>query len=323
VSAQNICSGSDAVVQISNSQSYITYTAQAKNTTITSAPVAGNGKAIQVNVPKASLAAGIDTLVVTAAINSCSQSVVKTIAIQVEKSTDVSVQNGKLCTGGEVTLSASGAPANGSYRWYESAQATTAIAGQKEKSYTTPVLQQSKTYYVAAVSAMGCEGTRKAVVAEIVAPKNVTIEVKGDSLVSNYSSNNQWYFNQSMLTGATTQAITATKSGIYTVEATFNGCTTSATREMIIAGTEHEAVSVSVYPNPVVNELRIEVPATTHELSTFRLINAAGQPVGTIELQRNGSNWTGTFDMKHYASGVYILQSTDAASTVEVKIIKN
>jgi hypothetical protein len=323
VSAQNICSGSDAVVQISNSQSYITYTAQVKNTTITSAPVAGNGKAIQVNVPKASLVAGIDTLVVTAAINSCSQSVVKTIAIQVEKSTDVSVQNGKLCTGGEVTLSASGAPANGSYRWYESAQATTAIAGQKEKSYTTPVLQQSKTYYVAAVSAMGCEGTRKAVVAEIVAPKNVTIEVKGDSLVSNYSSNNQWYFNQSMLTGATTQAITATKSGIYTVEATFNGCTTSATREMIIAGTEHEAVSVSVYPNPVVNELRIEVPATTRELSTFRLINAAGQPVGTIELQRNGSNWTGTFDMKHYASGVYILQSTDAASTVEVKIIKN
>jgi hypothetical protein len=92
---------------------------------------------------------------------------------------------------------------------------------------------------------------------------------------------------------------------------------------MIIAGTEHEAVSVSVYPNPVVNELRIEVPATTRELSTFRLINAAGQPVGTIELQRNGSNWTGTFDMKHYASGVYILQSTDAASTVEVKIIKN
>lgn len=323
VSAKDICSGADAVVQISNSQSYITYTAQVKNTAIASAPVAGNGSAIQVKVPKASLAAGIDTLVVTATINSCSQPVVKTVAIQVEKSTEVSIQNGKLCNSGNVTLSASGAPANGSYRWYESAQATTSIAGQAEKSYTTPVLQQSKTYYVAAVSAMGCEGTRKAVVAEIVTPKNVTIEVKGDSLVSNYTDGNQWYFNQSMLTGSTAQAITVTKSGIYTVEATFNGCTTSATREMIIAGTEHEAISVSVYPNPVVNELHIEVPATNRELSTFRLINAAGQPAGTIELQRDGSNWTGTFDMKHHASGVYIIQSTDAASTIEVKVIKN
>jgi len=322
ITAQNICSGSDAVVQINNSQSYISYTAQVKNSTITSAPVTGNGSAIQVKVPNAGLTSGIDTLVVTASINSCSQSVVKTVAIQVEKSTEVSVQNGKLCDSGSVTLNASGAPANGSYRWYESAQATTPIAGQKEKSYTTPVLLQTKTYYVAAVSAMGCEGTRQAVVAEIVAPKNVTIEVSGDSLVSNYTSGNQWYFNQSILTGATGQAITAMKSGVYTVEATFNGCITSATREMIIAGTEQEAISVSVYPNPVMNELHIEVPASNRELNTFRLINAAGQPVATIELQRDGSHWTGTFDMKRFASGVYIVQSMDAGSVVEVKVVK-
>jgi hypothetical protein len=321
VTAQNICSGSDAIVQISNSQSYITYTAQVKNSTTASAPVIGNGSAIQVKVPNASLTAGIDTLVVTAAINSCSQSVVKTVAIQVEKAADVSVQNGKQCNTGAVTLHASGAPANGSYRWYESAQAASPIAAQNQKSFTTPVLLQTKTYYVAAVSAMGCEGTRKAVVAEIVAPKNVAIEVKGDSLVSNYTSGNQWYFNQSMLSGATEQTITATKSGVYTVEATFNGCTTTATREMIIAGNEHESVSISVYPNPVVNELHIEVPASSN-LNVFRLINAAGQPVGTIELQRDGNNWTGNFDMKHYPSGVYIVQSTDAASAVEVKVIK-
>jgi hypothetical protein len=170
---------------------------------------------------------------------------------------------------------------------------------------------------------MGCEGARQAITAEIVNPKNVTIEVKGDSLVSNYTAGNQWYFNQSMLTGATEQAITATKSGVYTVEAMFNGCITSATREMIIAGTEHEAISVSVYPNPVVNELHIEVPVSSSNLNMFRLINAAGQPITTIELQRDGSNWTGNVDMKHYASGVYILQSTDAASLVEVKVIKN
>lgn len=323
VTAQSICSGSDAIVQISNSQSYITYTAQVKNSTLASAPVVGNGNAIQVKVPGAGLTAGIDTLVVTAAMNSCSQSVVKAVAIQVEKPADVSVQNGKLCNSGAVTLNASGAPANGTYRWYESAQATAPIAGQKEKSYTTPVLQQTKTYYVAAVSSMGCEGARQAITAEIVNPKNVTIEIKGDSLVSNYTAGNQWYFNQSMLMGATEQAITATKSGVYTVEAIFNGCTTTATREMIIAGTEHEAISVSVYPNPVVNELHIEVPVSGSNLNMFRLINAAGQPVTTIELQRDGSNWTGNVDMKHYASGVYILQSTDAASLVEVKVIKN
>ncbi|RAU82877.1 hypothetical protein DP923_06415 [Pontibacter arcticus] len=69
---------------------------------------------------------------------------------------------------GSVTLTASGAPTGGSYRWYTVATNGTQISGATSASYTTPSLTATTTYYVAAVNATGCESARKAVTATII-----------------------------------------------------------------------------------------------------------------------------------------------------------
>ncbi|MCC3155740.1 FG-GAP-like repeat-containing protein [Hymenobacter sp. 15J16-1T3B] len=80
------------------------------------------------------------------------------------------------CGAGSVTLSASGAPSGGSYRWYTQASGGTAISGATGSSYATPTLYGSTTYYVSTVDASNTESaTRTAVTATInyVAPPSI------------------------------------------------------------------------------------------------------------------------------------------------------
>ncbi len=72
------------------------------------------------------------------------------------------------CTTGSLTLTAAGAAA-GQYRWYTVPTGGTAIAGQTNSTYATPVLAITTTYYVA-INNGTCESTRTAVVATINTP---------------------------------------------------------------------------------------------------------------------------------------------------------
>ncbi|WP_025603980.1 gliding motility-associated C-terminal domain-containing protein [Pontibacter actiniarum] len=75
------------------------------------------------------------------------------------------VQHGSTCGTGEVTLSATGGAA-GDYRWYEGLTAA-AMADVTGSSFTTPVLQNSRTYYVSLVK-NGCESERVPVQASVL-----------------------------------------------------------------------------------------------------------------------------------------------------------
>lgn len=72
------------------------------------------------------------------------------------------------CSPGSVTLTANGA-SNGQYRWYTVATGGTAIPGQQNTTFTTPVLSGNATYYVS-VNNGTCEGPRNTVVATINNP---------------------------------------------------------------------------------------------------------------------------------------------------------
>lgn len=73
-----------------------------------------------------------------------------------------------LCNAASVTLTASGGVA-GQYRWYTVPTGGTALAGQTNSSYTTPVLSSTTTYYVA-INNGTCESTRTPVVANVAEP---------------------------------------------------------------------------------------------------------------------------------------------------------
>ncbi len=71
------------------------------------------------------------------------------------------------CIPAAITLSASGGT-NGQYRWYDVATGGTAIGGQINSSYVTPVISTTTTYHVAINNGL-CESNRTPVIA-IIAP---------------------------------------------------------------------------------------------------------------------------------------------------------
>ncbi|MFC2125343.1 T9SS type A sorting domain-containing protein [Bacteroidota bacterium] len=90
------------------------------------------------------------------------------------------VAGAEACINNSVTISASGAPDNGSYNWYEAIDAVDPIADQHSSSFITPVLGESTTYYVTAVNSLGCESTeRSAVTATIEGIYEITEVVDG------------------------------------------------------------------------------------------------------------------------------------------------
>ncbi len=72
---------------------------------------------------------------------------------------------GSRCGSGSVTLNAAGA-INGQYRWYTTNTGGTALAGQVNSTYSTPILNANTQYFVS-ISFGACESARTAVVATI------------------------------------------------------------------------------------------------------------------------------------------------------------
>lgn len=164
-------------LEVANSQPGVAYVFKLNNADLHTA-ITGNGQKITVSVNRSSLATGLNKLsLVASSAGGCdahtfNDALNVTIDPVVEVST---VTAGEHCGGGSVTLTAAGAPLGGTYRWYETATATEPLPGANQSTFTTPVLEQSKTYFVTAVNVSGCEsGQRQAVEAKINTVHEVT-----------------------------------------------------------------------------------------------------------------------------------------------------
>lgn len=126
------------------------------------------------------------------------------------------------CGPGAVTLTASGAPAGGAYRWYAQAGGAP-IGGATGATYTTPSLTATTTYYVSTLTAIGRESVRVPVVATINALPVVGITITGDTtfcqgdsvrLTATGGDRYQWS------NGDTTATIVVRAGALYSVTAT-------------------------------------------------------------------------------------------------------
>lgn len=83
--------------------------------------------------------------------------------------------------------------------------------------------------------------------------------------------------------------------------------------------TVNEAISVRVFPNPVVNELRIESVGEAHELTAVELYSTTGQ---LLTKQQPGSSNTAQVDMTNLPKGNYFLQLTTSSGTTVKQVTK-
>ena len=120
------------------------------------------------------------------------------------------------------------------------------------------------------------------------------------------------------ISGETNQSFTATVNGNYAVIVTQGLCTdTSVCTQITTVGiSSAQPKAISIYPNPVSNELNIEIEGNNEQVN-FEIINSMGQVVLKGNFVKKTSVQTNNF-----APGVYILKLGNNKGFEFKKIVK-
>lgn len=139
-------------------------------------------------------------------------------------------------------------------------------------------------------------------------------------LRSNVTTGNQWYNKDGLIVGATTRDYTPTTSGDYYVIVSVNGCTSNSSNAMAFIPTginpTELAKSIKIYPNPVTNELTIELEGNTTK-TNFEILNSLGQVVYNGNIVEKTVVQTASF-----TPGIYIIKLESGKTFEFKKIIK-
>lgn len=323
VSAPPVCEGSDGLIQIQNTQQGVKYNLSAAGVVLNS--VIGNGGQLAISIPAMNLNEDENQFTVDAQWTGCSMKVEQPVLIKKTAILNVTIlEASKVCSEGSVTIRAAGARIGGYYNWYETEEGTIPLKDQHSESLTTPVLSKSETYFVSVVNELGCEGYRKSVLAEVVHVEEAQIHTGENlgELVSNYENNNRWYFGSERILLDSARAIFPDKSGSYVLEVNEEGCITTTSYEFTITGLEESKGShISLFPNPVVDELTITLPDSFQFVTEITLINSAGQTIRKLQ-KINQEERVFYFDMSNLPSGVYVLRMVVNKGVHEQKVIK-
>lgn len=322
VSASSICEGSDAKIEIENTQKDVYYTVVGQRGII-SAAVVGNGGTILVHIPGDSVTLGENEITVQASRVGCSMRAVKELSIYKEKKLPIlSSNNAKICMEGTATLVAHGSPKGGHYNWYESE--TSFHFDVHDSTFVTPMLSKSKTYFVSVVTPLGCEGHKELVRVEVIhleAPQ-ISYEEATAELKSSYTEGNRWYFNDELITDSAEQTIVPNESGTYSVVVNVEGCVAGAEYEFIVAELEEQSShGIFAFPNPVQRDVTVSISNSFKNLKQIVLLNATGQTIKVVNPHQQ-KDVPYSIDMTALPSGTYILRVVGSGLTTEIKLLK-
>ncbi|NDA61719.1 MAG: T9SS C-terminal target domain-containing protein [Chitinophagia bacterium] len=181
-------------------------------------------------------------------------------------------------------------------------------------SATTGGSQQFQFYYYfydMRIRTSSCPSSRVAVVANT--PTNPVITQQADSLVSSYSTGNQWYLNDSLLIGVNNQSFKPSKSGIYKViiydafgcQLTSNTINYSVTA---LAEQMAEEIKLRVSPNPNKGKFNLSFSVTNQSDLWIDILDASGKKVFSANQSDFIGNYAKEINLEQVSSSLYIVR---------------
>lgn len=149
---------------------------------------------------------------------------------------------------------------------------------------------------------------------------------EGIQLLASEGDSYQWFYRNEAIAGATERSYLALESGLYTVEVTIGGCTDrSISRNLVITGLEADkrfANSITIYPNPVTDRLRIAVSNSvmgTHHFSVFSL---SGKRLSESQQVKDEQEEIFELDASALKPGQYLIRIVSPEGTAIKKVWK-
>jgi gliding motility-associated-like protein len=221
------------------------------------------------------------------------------------------------CGDGTVTLTASGGAA-GQYRWYAVATGGSPLAGETNAAFTTPSLTATTTFYVS-VNDGSCESSRTAAVATVnPTPARPVISASGPlSFCSGQSVTltAPAGFTYLWSNNATTQQITVTTAGSFTVVVSNASCASAPSDPAVVTVStcttnQPPVITATSSRSPINGTATISLvsllsdPDNNLDLSTLRIVTpprsgaqAAIGPGGILTVNYQGLAFSGTDEL--------------------------
>ncbi len=150
------------------------------------------------------------------------------------------------------------------------------------------------------------------------APATPVISQNGDVLQSSAATGYQWFDQNGLIAGATGQYYTVISNGNYYVK-TSNGCYSEPSNTISFVTGIEEFVNnriIKVYPNPVSNELTLEIKDCAEE-TDFEIINMTG----TIVYKGKFAERT-VVNTSNFSPGIYYIKIGNGRAFEFKKIVK-
>jgi len=172
-------------------------------------------------------------------------------------------------------------------------------------------------FYNMGIKLMGCPTPRTAVTAQTEASPAVTLN--GKLLSSSSATNNQWYVNDSLLSGHTGQTDTASIPGVYytVVSDPATGCQLTSNKVTYTpsGGDPNDAIGLKMWPVPTKYYFNLLFYMSSPANTSVSLINMMGQRV----FEEDYPNFSGLYSKQiptgDLASGLYTLQIIHGGQT--------
>jgi hypothetical protein len=176
------------------------------------------------------------------------------------------------------------------------------------------------TYTVVGLTPSGCTGINVVTVTVDSVPPVPTITQNLPDLISSSSTGNQWFYNGTLIPGATSQFYTVLVSGIYQVQVTSSfGCFSISDTVGISVGIKEnsEGIGFNIYPNPANDMITFETSSSQQD-KVISLLNVLGQ----IVMQQPMTQQRSEIDVRRLSKGLYFLKLTTKNGSVVRKFVK-
>jgi hypothetical protein len=260
-----------------------------------------------------------------AVANGCSSTSRSAVVATIKPIPTIASADVSRCDAGTVTFEAT---SPGTISWFVAASGGSSIASGQ--NYTTPSLTNTTPYFIEAVL-NGCTTPTRTQVNAIVntTPGQPTIvqnnsNIASPVLTSSSSLGNQWFRNDVLINGANSNTYTIAAGGIYKVQVTSNGCVSpfSANVVYVVTGDIHpQSTSIGIYPNPVQEELTIDLSWFEKNEAVFiSIVDLQGHSI--TQLTSEGGSQV-KMDVRPFAIGKYIIQLKQGKNSLTKSFLKS
>jgi photosystem II stability/assembly factor-like uncharacterized protein len=232
-----------------------------------------------------------------------------TSTISVTSPPIVSVPSLTVCSVQSKALVASGAS---TYTW--------STGGTSNVIIVSPTVT---TVYTVTGFVGACSASANATISVGSFPAVPTVSQNGNILTSSSLVNNQWYFNGTLIPGATAQSYTVTQDGDYTVIVTGNfGCSKTSTITTIVLTNVADATHVNTIqlsPNPVKDMIYFNSALKVEKTVNYVIYSVTGQVVKSGSVNLNNKEAVFVNDL---SAGIYEIKFNINDSNSSYKFVK-